>query len=168
MKSPRIFSHGGLARRRGGPARRRGGPARRRGGFTLVELLVTIGILAVLFSIAGAIGFNFYMSYQIDSEARLLNALLQQSRNLAMTNNYESDHGVYFDNNEYVLFQGTTFASRDQSKDKTFPRASEIPLVGPNELVFTALSGQTASSTYTLTQGNINRYVYVNAEGLVY
>ena len=168
MKPPRIFSHGGLARRRGGPARRRGGPARRRGGFTLVEFLVTIGVLTVLFGIAGAIGFNFYMSYQIDSEARLLNALLQQSRNLAMTNNYESDHGVYFDNNEYVLFQGTTFASRDQSKDKTFPRASEIPLVGPNELVFTALSGQTASSTYTLTQGNINRYVYVNAEGLVY
>jgi len=146
MKSPRIFS----------------------GGFTLVEFLVTIGVLTVLFGIAGAIGFNFYMSYQIDSEARLLNSLLQEARNLAMTNNYESDQGVHIDNEEYILFRGTTFASRDQSKDKSFPRTPEISLVGPSELVFTALSGQTASSTYTLTRENINRYVYVNAEGLVY
>ena len=129
---------------------------------------MTIGILVILFGMAGAIGFNFYLGYQIDSEARLLNALFQQARNLAMTNNYESDHGVHYDADEYILFQGTTFTSRDQSKDRTFPRTTEISIVGPSELVFTALSGQTASSTYTLTQENINRYIYVNAEGLVY
>lgn len=148
--------------------RRRTPDARLVTGFTLVEILVAIGIMTLILGTVSPIGFNFYFDYQLESETRLLGTLLQQTRNLAMVNYNESDHGLYFDSANFIIFQGASFASRVTSKDKTFPRAQSISLSGPSEIVFTALSGQTASTTYALSNSRKNREVYVNAEGLVY
>lgn len=137
-------------------------------GFTLLEALMVIGILALILAVGGPIALDFYLDYQLSSEIQLLTSVLQQARNLSMINHNESDHGVYIDTTKFTIFQGSSFASRDQSQDKTFPRAQAISVSGPGELIFTALSGQTASSTYTLGDGRKNKNVYVNAEGLVY
>ena len=139
-----------------------------RKGFTVVEMLIVIGILAVIFSIGGPIAWNFYLDYQFDSEFNLLTALLRNARNLSMVNHNESSHGLYIDSSSFVVFQGQNYASRVVSLDKSFPRNAAISITGPNELVFAALSGQTSSSTYNFTGGRQTKEIFVNPEGLIY
>lgn len=137
-------------------------------GFTLVELLIVIGLLAVLFALGAPVMFDFYLGYQLDSEYSLLKSLFQQARNLAMVNHNESDHGVLVDSQNFVIFQGTSYAARDTSQDRVFPRAAPVTVSGPSELIFAALSGQTASTTYVVSDSRKSKDIYVNSEGLVY
>lgn len=128
---------------------------------------MVIGILVILFAMAFPIGVDFYTSYQLTSETRLLVALLEQARNRAMVNYYESDHGLYIGASDLVLFQGHSYATRDSAQDQDFPRASYVTITGSSELAFEALAGRTASSTITLTNGRQTKYVYVNQEGQI-
>lgn len=134
----------------------------------MLEVLVVVVILLFMFAIAAPVGLDFYLNYQLDSEARLLTSVLQYSRNLSLVNYNEADHGIYITSSNLVVFQGSSYAGRTTSQDKTFPRVSSITISGATELVFSDLSGQTASTTFSVTDGRKTRYVYVNPEGLVY
>lgn len=135
----------------------------------MIEMLMVIGILSFLLAISLPIGFNFYLDYQLDSEANLLDNTLREARNLAMINHHEADHGVYVASDELIVFQGSSYAARDGSQDRIFPRAAGIVISGPAETNFSALSGVTASSTFALTDPRSKtREIFVNPEGLVY
>lgn len=145
------------------------GAATNHAGLTVVELLMVIGIIAVIFAAGVPVGLNFYLDYQLDSEYNLLASLLRSARNLSMTNYNEADHGVYIGSGGIVVFQGTTYATRTASKDKTYPRNSVITIAGATEVDFTALSGASASTTITISDNrNKSWTVYVNPEGLIY
>lgn len=138
-------------------------------GFTIFEMLIVFGIFAILAVIGLPVGLNFYLSYQFDSEYELLISLLQNARNLSMVNHNESDHGLFFDTDEFIIFQGVSYVSRAVAEDRSFPRSAGISISGPSEIVFSALSGSaSASTTYALSDGTISRDLHVNSEGLVY
>lgn len=139
-----------------------------RSAFTLIEVLVVIAIMTIIFALVGPIAYNFYFDYEFDSEYGLLNSVLRYARNLSMVNHNESDHGLYITASDFVVFQGASYAARDTSQDKTFPRNTAIAVAGSTELLFSALSGRTASTTYTVSFSGKSRDVYVNLEGLVY
>ena len=120
-------------------------------GFTIFEILIVIGILAVIFAIGLPISWNFYTAYQFDSEVNTFVAVLEQARNSAMTNRNESPHGVYAAPNQFVIFQGPSYAGRDIFQDRIFTRDGNININVPAELVFASLSGQTASTTYVFS-----------------
>lgn len=137
------------------------------GGLTVIEILVVIGILAILFAIGLPISINFYFDYILISERDTLVSTLTYARNLALINANESDHGLFLAPNNLVIFQGSSYASRNVSEDKNFPRASAVAISGPNEIVFKSLSSQTASSTYGLSNARRTFNVYVNSEGRI-
>ena len=141
---------------------------RKGAGFTVFELLIVMGIFALIIAVATPVGITFYLSYQFDSESNLLTALLRHARNLSMVNYSESDHGLHVLSDKYVVFEGASYATRIQANDKKFPRDTVITLTGPTELVFAALSGQAASSTFSFSGSNKSRDIFVNPEGLVY
>lgn len=136
-------------------------------GFSLLEILLAIGILSVIFAIGLPTSVDFYSSYQFDSEVNTFVSILEQARNSAMTNRNESSHGVYAAPNQFIIFQGSSYAARDISQDRIFPRDGNINISGPTELAFTSLSGQTASTTYAFNRGQRSVNVYVNSEGMV-
>lgn len=136
-------------------------------GFTLVEILLAVGVFVLIVILAAPVGLDFYLNYQLVSETRLLTSLLSQARNLAMVNYNQSGHGVYFGPSDFVLFQGGAYASREISKDRAFPRVTVISVTGTGELAFVALSGRTASSTLTLSDGRKNAAIYINEEGTI-
>lgn len=136
-------------------------------GFTIAEIIIVIGIFSILFAVALPVGIDFYSNYQLSSESKILVSLLGEARNRAMVNYNESDHGLYFDVNNLLLFQGDNYEFRVTSEDRNFPRTAAVSISGPSELVFSALSGRTASSTYTITDGRRTKFVYVNEEGRI-
>lgn len=139
-----------------------------RGGFTAVEIITVIGVLTVVFAITLPVAWDFYLGYQIDVERDNLVTLLREARNLSTANRNEAAHGLYFDNNNFVVFEGLTYATRNQAEDRVIPRSPAVQISGPSELVFTSLSGQIAAdSTYNLTSDQRNRAISINVEGMV-
>ena len=136
-------------------------------GLTIIELLIAIGIAVILLSMAMPVANNFYRVYQLDAEKNLLVSLLRQGLNDSLVNRNASAHGLYWDLNDFIVFQGANFAARNPSHDRFFPRTNAIILTGPNEVVFSQLSGRVASSTYSLSNGTFALNVYINSEGVI-
>ncbi len=136
-------------------------------GFTLLEIAIVMGIMAIILAIGIPISWNFYLDYELVYEQRTLNSLLGYARNLSMVNTNEAIHGVYINNSNFVVFEGDSYAARDVNADKPFPRSSAISIAGPNEQRFLPLSGQTSSSTFSVSNGRKTFTTYVNSEGRI-
>ncbi len=140
----------------------------KKNGFTLIEIAIVTAIIAVIFMLGAPVAWEFYQQYQLDSESELVESLLRQARDQTMINRNESVHGLYLSSSNFVIFQGPTYATRNQTEDQIFPRSGGVSVAGPAEIVFTVFSGQTASSTYILSNQFRQRSVGVNSEGMVY
>ena len=136
-------------------------------GFTLIEMVIVMGIAAIIFSIGLPVSWNFYLDYQLIYEQRTLNSLLGYARNLSMVNVNEKPHGLYIDAANFIVFEGDSYAARDAIQDKNFARSSAITVTGPSEQLFRQLSGQTSSSTFSITNGRATFFTYINSEGRI-
>ena len=136
-------------------------------GFTIFEMLIVTGILAIILAIGIPISWNFYLDYELVYEQKTLNSLLGYARNLSMVNSGEAAHGLYIDSSNFVVFEGNSYASRNVNADKPFPRSSAITITGPVEQWFLPLSGQTSSSTFGVSNGRKTFTTYVNSEGRI-
>ncbi|MBI2592682.1 MAG: hypothetical protein HYW37_00775 [Candidatus Colwellbacteria bacterium] len=136
-------------------------------GLTLIEVIMVIGILGIVLVMGFPAAWDFYLGYQIETERDNLVTLLREARNTSVINRNEMNHGLYFDGNNFVVFEGVNYASRIQAEDRIIPRQGAVTINGPSEIVFTSLSGQATTSTYILTSTGRVRYVYVKSEGTV-
>ena len=150
-------------------------------GFTLIELLIVIGIFVIIiataFTINGGILANTYLDTNTEQIIQTLR--LAQMRSITRVN--DSQWGVYFDediggtNDKFVLFKGTTYATRDASYDivtelPDIISLSNISLSGGGvDIVFAKLSGDSftdGSIQISDNLGNSNT-ISVNAKGLI-
>lgn len=87
-------------------------------GFTLIEILVVVGISAVLF-VLGSINLgNTQSTTSVTSAMDTLLANIKSQQLLAMSGDEGSQssqqpHGVYLQNTSYTLFAGSTYNSSD-------------------------------------------------------
>ena len=136
-------------------------------GFTVIEIILIIGILAIIFGLGFPIVFDFYKNYQFKTEQDQFISFLEIARNLSMTNLNQSQHGVFQNNDNFIIFEGNSFATRNQSQDQIFPRSKAVSVSGPSEIIFNVISGQATSSLYIFTNGKTSSNVYVNKEGQI-
>lgn len=137
-------------------------------GFTLIELVIVVGLLAIIGSFTLVLSFNSYKGYLYRTDRDVLVAALQHARALAIGNVCSGTttnctdgraHGVAIrpvDHPEsYVIFQGPSYANRDQAVDSELDSAPTTVFPGGtdlSEVVFKQLSGSaTTSGTITMT-----------------
>lgn len=140
---------------------------KKRGGFTLIELIIVVGIFGIVVMIGLPVSWDFYLSYQIETERDNVVTLLREARNMSVINRNEMSHGLYFNGNNFVVFEGANYVGRIQAEDRIINRQTNVAISGPSEIVFAPLSGQTSASTYTLTNNARIRNVYVKSEGTI-
>jgi prepilin-type N-terminal cleavage/methylation domain-containing protein len=156
-------------------------------GFTLVELLLVMGILGVLFSIMTISYFGTQGKNLLVQGADILVADMRSQQTKAMAGSTptsataQAGYGIHFDDTSYTLFTGDTFTSGaatnavvDLPADvrisaSTFPGGSTH-----GNLVFLRASGEvknyTSGQDYVeLTNGSSNttQRIRVNALGVV-
>lgn len=145
-----------------------------RKGFTLLEILIVIGISAALLSF-GALSLNGLRSGRsIESEARQLVAVLQNAQERSIGQDEGSRWGVTFDTSSqrhsYSLYQAsTTIITSDIQVLKT---GLQISLAAPvtSTVVFEKASGvPEAATTITISDGNPDtaKNVTVSAQGRI-
>ncbi|MEK7195363.1 MAG: hypothetical protein AAB655_01570 [Patescibacteria group bacterium] len=139
-----------------------------RGGFTLIEALLVVALLVVIFGLSVGLNSNFYGTHALISERDNLVSLLRHARSLAMDNVGESSHGVFVSSNQYVLFNGDSYALRDPQYDVVFPRTSSVGAEGLPEVVFSPLEGNSGvSGTIAVFLGDGRSQIHINNEGAI-
>lgn len=137
-------------------------------GFTLIEIIIVLGILAGLGSMGLFISMDFYKSYVFYSEQSIVVSIIQKARNHSMVNVNEATHGVKFESGQYTIFQGENYASRDVAYDEIIPVNPTITRTGIEEVVFSQLSGDSSiSGNITMSDGLRSSIISIENEGRI-
>lgn len=138
------------------------------GGFTLLELLLVIGVAIFIAAFTIPIGFRFFQTQTLDETTDNILGTLRRAQNQAIFQKNDSAFGVKFLPGSYVLFQGNSYAERNQSEDESFTLAGGITISGINEVVFAKLTGRpNTSGTLTIMFSDDSRRLNINAQGKV-
>ncbi|MDR3643430.1 MAG: prepilin-type N-terminal cleavage/methylation domain-containing protein [Candidatus Doudnabacteria bacterium] len=144
--------------------------------FTLIEIIVVMGILAMSGALGYLVTIDFYNSYVFNAERDTVVSLLEKARAGAMFNINQLPHGVFFDNGHgrYVVFEGVNFSSRNPARDAVVPYAPGITRAGLTEVIFEQLTGDAKdedgnplSGSLTLAQGHRSEAVVLNNLGRI-
>ena len=122
-------------------------------GFTLIEILIVIGILLILIIIAFPIFRFFGAERDLDNSTEEIISTLRFAQSQTLASEGADQWGIYFSTSsvphKYILFQGENYASRVTSSDKTYtlPESVEIYdinlITGESEVIFNRLIGST-------------------------
>jgi len=138
-------------------------------GFTILEIMITSILITSIAALGLAVGFDVYRSSTLSAERDLLVSAMQKARNLAMDNVGESDHGLYIENDKHTIFQGSSYATRDEQYDLVIVNSPRFTSSGTVEFVFEELSGDgiKAGTTYLTDESGVTRSISVNSEGRI-
>jgi prepilin-type N-terminal cleavage/methylation domain-containing protein len=148
-------------------------------GFTLLEVVVVMGIMTMLGGFALIVSLDVYRGYAFRTERDMLIAILHKARSQSMNNiclgvacTDGRPHGVHIATGQYVIFQGASYAARDAAVDEVIPATNATASIVPSslsEVVFTQLSGTAAPvGTVGLTDSAVHiSTITINSEGQI-
>ena len=92
----------------------------KQGGFTYVELLIVVGIFAVLALAAAPLSAGWLAMSRIEAGADDIVQAMRSARAEGLAGKNDSAHGVFFDlsGHRMVSYQGGNYASRDSGYDR--------------------------------------------------
>ncbi len=145
--------------------------------FTLIELLLVIAIVAIIFAFSAPYTLRFYNTQLINETQSNILSVLSQARHNALLQKNDSDWGVKFDseNNQYILFQGSSYAENVDLYDEVYPLLNNVELTGDwtDEIVFSkytgvpTVNGETTFGTTTLAYESMTRQIFIDEDGLI-
>jgi prepilin-type N-terminal cleavage/methylation domain-containing protein len=146
-------------------------------GFTLMEIIISMAILALFGTISVIYLGSYRRSVSIDTEAEKIVAYLRQAQNRATSGESGVDWGVHFDNpssgdDYYALFQGDAYTSSVETIYLSNQIQFSYPAPGGTEnIVFQRISGwPVATKSVTIqsvVNSNLNRIISINSAGQI-
>lgn len=143
-------------------------------GFTIIELLLAIGIVSILF---GLTTFNLLKTQNSTSVATAKETLIAdlKSQQLKAMNGTDGagSFGIHFPGNStYTLFKGINYVNGAPSNaDVTIDGGINFscPSCTNNDIVFTQITGEAAPSSFIVAHaaGNDSRTIVINKYGVV-
>jgi prepilin-type N-terminal cleavage/methylation domain-containing protein len=141
-------------------------------GLTLIEILVVLGILALILAMTTVVNTDLFKGDIFRSEESTIVSLLQKARSRAMANMYDNTHGVCYDavSDNYVLFRTTCNPSASTSE--RFPANVNISensgTTSPfPTFIFDKLTGNTTGGTIHISDGVKATDIIINNEGTI-
>jgi general secretion pathway protein G len=136
---------------------------RRHAGYSVIEILLVVGIIGILTVIATPTFLGYYQGAQLRVAAEEVAAFLNQGRQLAITQN--GSVCVHSSSTAMHYLQGTcagatwTGPGTDVSGNIAVPAG--ITLSATADPIFNYLGGTTQGATYTITHTQSNTLVHV-------
>ena len=109
-------------------------------GFTLIEIVVVLGILVVLSALGLFVSMDMFRGNSLHAEKNMVVSILQKARSRAMNNINEEPHGVHFESGQYVIFQGAWPSAMTEQ----ISASAGVGNSGLDEVVFEQLTGNAA------------------------
>ena len=142
---------------------------RKNNGFSVIELILVMGILTLLLSISIPPGITFYKTREFNVHKNGIVQSLRRAQLKAMSIEDDSPFGIYVSSGrQYVLFKGDSYATRDSSYDEIFDLPNNFQVLGVSEFVFSKLSGTTSNiGTTTLIADTFSEDIHINELGRI-
>lgn len=136
-------------------------------GFTLVEILVVTGIFVLLMGMSLFMSFDYYRGYLLGTERDITVGVLEKARSRALSNMFESSHGVHIDSDNYILFRGDVYVVGAPTNEN-IPANSAIQKSGLSNIIFSQLTGlPNVAGDITLTDGAKSKIISINNESRI-
>jgi len=116
-----------------------------RKGFTLVETLITIGIMAMLATISVVSFGNYTKRESLYASSSALSATIREARSRTLASLGGYAYGVKIDADRFTLFKGTTFSSSTADASYIFPSSVRASTT-VNTFVFARVTGNSSAS----------------------
>ena len=138
-------------------------------GFTLLELLLSLVVVAIL----AVIAIPFYLSYQTKNDFQIALVTTAHSLRRAQTLSRavvgDASWGVHVEAGSITLFQGTDFGSRNLEADESFVIPTTIVLTGLSDVIFSKFNGLPESTGDFIFESPLHDIasVSVNNKGMI-
>ena len=146
-------------------------------GFTLIEILISLAVVAIIVVVGVAALSNMNRSEALVFEADKIVSLLGAARADTLAAKTGAQYGVHFEERKAVLFQGAAYnASAPNNRTQELHREVKIRAMalsgGGSEVIFQKLTGKTAQSgTVTLaliSDAGTTKVVTIAGTGIAY
>jgi prepilin-type N-terminal cleavage/methylation domain-containing protein len=136
-------------------------------GFSLIEMLVVLGLVALVAGASVSIAFNSVGRSSVLQERDYLVSLLHAQRGAALSNIDESPHGLHIASSTYVLFKGSSYNASDPANRSV--SHGTLAFTGTTDIIFAQLSGDvlTGQGTLTLAGSGQTQSIDINAYGQI-
>jgi len=145
-------------------------------GFTLLEVLIVIGILSVISVLGSSIYSSYTKNIEINTTAQVISSDLKQMQSKAMTGDSGLKWGIHFVNNTrnyYELFSTPTDyndASKIVATTNYLPNGilfSDPTSSSNKDIIFSRITGNTSASSVSITSNGIIQTISVSSVGTV-
>lgn len=145
-------------------------------GFTLIEMMIILGIISVLTGITLSAGIGDYSRGFSRADRETIESSLREARDMALHGicrkpscSALASHGVFITSQKLVLFEGPNFSQRFIPADETIPLLGTSSVEGSREILFQAGSGNIAALTSFSIQGADGRTerISINTYGAI-
>ncbi len=135
-------------------------------GFTLMEVLVVLGIVVLLAGMTLTIGSQTVRNTEFDRVRETIRTELAAAQADTIGGTLDSGWGVAFATGTVTRYRGTSFAARVTSYDRVTTFGNGVTISGTTDVVFTRPKGlPSAASTIVLTDGTHWATTTVNLAG---
>ena len=140
-------------------------------GFTLVEMLVVIGIIGILTGVAVPTISHYLPGIQLNGSARTLSSNLRDAQERAVTE--QKQHAIRFDTTavppsyQMIRIDGVT---ETEIRKVNLANSETIALqntITNNQIIFSSDGGPSSSGNITLTINGVNKVLNVSPAGFI-
>jgi prepilin-type N-terminal cleavage/methylation domain-containing protein len=138
-------------------------------GFTLTELVLTVGIIAVIFSVTAPIYTNIVSRNNLSIYTYSIALKARRANILSRTMYHDSSWGVKILSDKVVIFKGESYTTRDTVYDEVMEYSYLTPS-GIDEIVFSKYYS-IPNTTGDITLESINgeqSTISINSEGMIH
>lgn len=137
-------------------------------GFTLIEVMLAAGAISLLAGIALPV---FRLSVQgadLSLTALTVGQVIRRAQALSMAGESDAQWGVHMTSGSAMLFQGSSYATRNAAFDETTTFSASVTATGLGDVVFNKVFGEPdATGTITLQAEGENRGISINNKGSI-
>lgn len=137
-------------------------------GFTLIEFLIVIALITILGTLSTGFYSRFYNQNAVSTVTDEITQELRKAQVYAMMGKQNGNWGVHNNTSSIILFQGSTFATRNTAFDESSPVNTNISITGLTDIIFSRMTGTpSAIPAITIANGNNIRTITINNQGIV-
>lgn len=155
-------------------------------GFTIIEVLISLALVSLIFSLGMFFSTDLYRGFSVSSERNKVLSILQRVRGQSMSNINQTRHGLRFDDIsgiKYIIFECPTGLGCNEFSDdyihyeidSSYEIGIDSPVL-PIDIIFEQISGDCVETTTfdcreenpLVISGSSNKYeIRINKQGRI-